>query len=150
VLGSGMALPVASGTVDLTYSSNVLEHVPEPWRMAEEMLRVTRPGGITFLSFTSWWSPWGGHETAPWHYLGGERAARRYRRRHGRPPKNDFGRTLFAVRVGDALRWARTTPHATLIDARPRYLPGWAAPVVRVPGLREVATWNLALVLRRR
>ncbi|MDQ1642673.1 MAG: hypothetical protein QOJ90_2024 [Actinomycetota bacterium] len=150
VLGSGMALPVASGTVDLTYSSNVLEHVPEPWRMAEEMVRVTRPGGIAFLSFTSWWSPWGGHETAPWHYLGGERAARRYRRRHGRPPKNDFGRSLFAVRVADALRWARTTPHATLIDARPRYLPGWAAPVVRVPGLREVATWNLALVLRRR
>lgn len=150
VLGSGMALPIASDMVDLTYSSNVLEHVPQPWRMGEEMIRVTRPGGIVFLSFTSWWSPWGGHETAPWHYLGGERAARRYRRRHGHRPKNDFGRTLFAVRVAEALRWAGTTRDAYLVDARPRYLPGWAAPVVRVPVLRELATWNLALVLRRR
>jgi SAM-dependent methyltransferase len=150
VLGSGQALPVRSEAVDLTYSSNVLEHVPDPWQMGEEMLRVTRRGGTCFLSFTSWWSPWGGHETAPWHYLGGEHAARRYERRKGHPPKNEFGRTLFAVTVADALRWARSTPLGLLVDARPRYLPAWARPVVRVPGVRELATWNLALVLRRR
>ena len=57
--------------VDVCYSSNVLEHVPDPWRMAEEMLRVTRPGGVAFISYTVWYGPWGGHETAPWHFLGG-------------------------------------------------------------------------------
>ena len=30
----------------------------------------------------------------------------------------------------------------------PRYLPAWSAPVLRVPGVREVVTWNLLLVLR--
>ena len=78
VVGDGMNLPFGDGSVDLCYSSNVLEHVPDPWRMADEMLRVTRPGGIAFISYTVWYGPWGGHETAPWHYLGGQRARRRY------------------------------------------------------------------------
>jgi SAM-dependent methyltransferase len=150
VLGSGMALPIRDGVVDVTYSSNVLEHVRDPWAMAEEMLRVTRPGGIAFISFTVWLGPWGGHETAPWHYLGGERAARRYVRRHGRPPKNVYGRSLFPVSVGDALRWARGCRSGELIAAFPRYHPWWSHGIVRVPGIREVVTWNLALVLRRR
>lgn len=150
VMGSGMALPIRDAAADVCYSSNVLEHVPDPWTMAEEMLRVTRPGGVVYLSFTVWLSPWGGHETAPWHYLGGESAARRYRRRHGHEPKNRFGASLFPVSVADALLWARHTPHGELLDAFPRYHPWWARGVVRVPGLRELATWNLAVVLRRR
>nr|WP_199702362.1 class I SAM-dependent methyltransferase [Jiangella rhizosphaerae] len=150
VMGSGMALPIRDAAADVCYSSNVLEHVPDPWAMAEEMLRVTRPGGVVFLSFTVWLSPWGGHETAPWHYLGGEAAARRYARRHGRDPKNRYGTSLFPVSVSDALLWARNTPHGQLLDAFPRYHPWWARGVVRVPGLRELATWNLAVVLRRR
>jgi SAM-dependent methyltransferase len=55
VVGDGMNLPFRDGSVDLCYSSNVLEHVPDPWRMAEEMLRVTRPGGIAFISYTVWY-----------------------------------------------------------------------------------------------
>jgi SAM-dependent methyltransferase len=149
VRASGTALPLRTGGVDVCYSSNVLEHVALPWRMADEMVRVTRPGGTVFLSFTPWLSPWGGHETAPWHYLGGDRARRRYTGRTGHPPKNVYGESLFDVRVGDALRWARANPHATLVDALPRYHPRWAKPLVRVPGVREVGLWNLALVLRR-
>lgn len=148
VLGSGTALPFGDDVVDVCYSSNVLEHVAEPWRMADEMVRVTRPGGTVFLSFTVWLGPWGGHETSPWHWLGGERAARRYESRHGHPPKNRFGESLFPVSVGDGLRWARDVRGATLVDAFPRYAPDWARSLVRLPGAREVLTWNLALVLR--
>jgi SAM-dependent methyltransferase len=150
VLGSGMALPIKDGAVDVCYSSNVLEHVPMPWRMAEEMLRVTRPGGLVFCSFTVWLSPWGGHETAPWHYLGGAFAARRYERAHGHPPKNVFGTSLFAVSVADALRWARHVPGAALVAAFPRYHPWWARWTIRLPLLRELTTWNLVLVLVKR
>ena len=149
-IGSGTALPIRTASVDVCYSSNVLEHVAEPERMAEEMLRVTRPGGTVFLSYTIWLSPWGGHETAPWHYLGGRRAAQRYRRRHGRSPKNDYGRTLFPLSAGRMLRWARTQSGAELVAAFPRYHPWWAAFVLRVPALRELLAWNLVLVLRRR
>jgi len=150
VLGSGMALPVGDDQVDICFSSNVLEHVPDPWRMADEMVRVTRPGGTIFLSYTGWWGPHGGHETAPWHLLGGHRAARYYERRHGRAPKNRFGESLFPITVARGLRWARDCADAELVTAFPRYHPRWAYGVLAVPGLREFATWNLVLVLRRR
>jgi len=39
---------------------------------------------------------------------------------------------------------------AGLVDAFPRYYPSWARPLVRIPGVREVVTWNRAVVLRVR
>jgi SAM-dependent methyltransferase len=150
VRASGEALPVRTAAVDVCYSSNVLEHVRSPWTMTSEMVRVTRPGGTVFLSFTPWWSPHGGHETGPWHYLGGHLARRRYRRRHGREPKNRFGESLFPVGVGAALRWARACPEVEVVAAYPRYHPWWATWVLAVPGLREIVTWNLVVVMRRR
>jgi SAM-dependent methyltransferase len=148
-----MRLPFRTGSVDLCYSSNVLEHVADPWLMAREMLRVTRPGGVVFCSYTVWWGPWGGHETSPWHYLGGWRARRRYRRRHGREPKNRYGESLFPVTVRAGLRWARTVEEsgaAEVVDLVPRYHPRWAHGLLRVPVVREVLTWNLVIVLRKR
>ncbi|WP_159943157.1 MULTISPECIES: bifunctional 2-polyprenyl-6-hydroxyphenol methylase/3-demethylubiquinol 3-O-methyltransferase UbiG [unclassified Nocardiopsis] len=149
IQGSALELPLRSGAVDVCFSSNVLEHVPDRARMADEMVRVTRPGGLVYLSYTLWLSPWGGHETSPWHYLGGSYAAERFARRHGRRPKNDFGRTMYAAHAGETLRWVRGRTDVEPVDIRPRYLPGWAKPVVRVPVLREFVTWNLLLVLRR-
>ena len=148
VRGDGMRLPVAAGAVDVCFSSNVLEHVPDPARMLTEMIRVTRPGGVVYLAFTNWYSPWGGHEMAPWHYLGARYAERRYRRRTRRPPKNKPGTGLFPVHVGPTLRGVRSRGDVVVLDAVPRYYPRWTRFVLAVPGLREVVTWNLLLVLR--
>jgi SAM-dependent methyltransferase len=150
VAGRGERLPIADQSVDVCFSSNVLEHIPAPWRLADELVRVTKYGGLVVVSYTNWLSPWGGHETSPWHYLGGYPAAERYGRRYHHPPKNRYGIGLFPVSVAAGLRWARSRPDAELLDARPRYLPAYARGLVKVPGLREVATWNLWLVLRRR
>ena len=150
VLGSALALPVRDGSVDVCYSSNVLEHVSDPERMLAEMIRVTRPGGTVYCSYTLWLSFWGGHETAPWHYLGGHRARRRFVREHGHEPKNRFGESLFRVSVGGALRWARRCPEADVVAVYPRYHPWWATWLVHVPVLREVVLWNLVVVLRKR
>ncbi|MBF6237693.1 class I SAM-dependent methyltransferase [Nocardia otitidiscaviarum] len=151
VRGSGMALPFRDDAVDICVSSNVAEHVPQPWVMADEMLRVTKPGGLMVLSYTVWLGPFGGHETGPWHYLGGEYAARRYRRKHGREPKNRFGRSLFAVRAADGLRWARSAPpDIEILAVFPRYHPRWAWWLVRIPGLRELLVSNLVVVAGKR
>ena len=150
VLGSALALPLTDCAVDVCYSSNVLEHVADPERMLAEMVRVTKPGGLVFCSYTLWLSFWGGHETAPWHFLGGHYAARRYMRKYGRPPKNVYGTSMFAVSGGRVVRWAAHCADADLVTVFPRYHPWWAWWVARVPMLREVASWNLALVMTRR
>lgn len=149
VVGDAVALPMADASVDVVFSSNMWEHVPDPSAVADELLRVTRPGGVVFLSYTNWLSPWGGHETSPWHWLGGQRAIRRYERKHGHPPKNRVGETLHRVSVRQGLEWARAAD-AEVLAARPRYLPDRCAAILRLPGVREVLTWNLLLVLRRR
>jgi SAM-dependent methyltransferase len=145
VRASGLALPFADASVDVCVSSNVAEHVAQPWRLGAEMLRVTRPGGLAILSYTVWLGPFGGHETGLWHYLGGARAARRYTRRHGHPPKNNYGSSLFAVSAAEGLRWARST--GALLAAFPRYHPRWAWWLTRAPLAREVGVSNLVLVL---
>ncbi|MCF8608465.1 methyltransferase domain-containing protein [Gordonia sp. HY442] len=150
VRAQGQHLPFQTASVDVCYSSNVAEHTDQPWEMADEMVRVTRPGGMIVLSYTLWWGPFGGHEMGLTHYLGGHRAARMYTRRHGHPPKNLFGESLFPITAAAGLRWARTAPDATLRLAFPRYLPRWAWPVVKVPGVREVGATNLVLVMVKR
>lgn len=150
VIGDGQALPFRDGAFDLVYSSNVAEHVPRPWDMGDEMLRVCRPGGIVFYSYTLWYGPWGGHETAPWHYLNGRYAAQRYEARHGHRPKNDYGVSLFPVTAAQGIRWARSRSDAEVVDIIPRYLPASVFWVSRLPVVREVVTWNVALILRKR
>ena len=153
LLGSALQLPVRTDAVDITYSSNVLEHVPAPEQMADELVRVTRPGGLVFLSYNNWLAPNGGHETAPWHYLGGRYAADRYAARQGKRPKNDYGHSLFRTSVAQMLRWSRAQESAgavEVVSTLHRYHPDWARWVVHVPAVREVVTWNLLLVLRKR
>jgi SAM-dependent methyltransferase len=148
VRASGVALPFADASVDVCLSSNVAEHVPQPWRLGSEMLRVTKPGGLALLSYTVWFGPFGGHETGVSHYLGGARAAARYARKHGRRPKNDYGSSLFAVSVSEGLEWAAST--GALVAAFPRYHPRWAWWMTGVPVLRELTVSNLVLVLQPR
>jgi SAM-dependent methyltransferase len=141
VVADGYWLPVCDGGADVAFSSNVLEHVPDP-------IRVTRPGGLVYLSFTNWYSPWGGHEMSPWHYLGPSYAERRYLRRQQRKPKHKYGVNLFPVHIGPLLRALRARPDIEIVEARPRYYPRWCRLLVRLPGLREVMTWNLMLIMR--
>ena len=87
---------------------------------------------------------------APWHYLGGDWSANRYRRRTGYDPIHVFGQSLFPVHVGPLLRWVDRWGEAEIVDAIPRYCPSWCNWMVRVPVLREVTIWNLLLILRKR
>ena len=147
-----MQLPFRDGAVDVCYSSNVLEHVPDPWRMADEMLRVTRPGGTVFISYTVWYGPWGGHETAPWHYLGGAPRAPPLRdARTATSPRTSTASRCSASPSRDGLRWARTA------DRRPTWSTcSRATTRAGATGccgsrcVREVVTWNLVIVLRKR
>jgi len=148
VRASGMALPFADDSVDICLSSNVAEHVPRPWQLGGEMLRVTKPGGLAVLSYTVWLGPFGGHEMGLTHYLGGTRAAARYARKHGHRAKNDYGSSLFAVSAADGLSWAASTGAAAA--AFPRYHPRWAWWPTSVPVLREFLVSNLVLVLQPR
>jgi SAM-dependent methyltransferase len=148
VLARAERLPFRNDAFDLVVSSNVLEHVADAKALVQELARVCRPGGFVYLSWTTWYSPLGGHEMSPFHYLGPRLGMRAYRLVWRRPPRwNVPGSTLFPVHVGAVLRLLRTVP-LRITDVAPRYWPSLRF-LARIPGVREVAMWNCAILLQK-
>lgn len=50
IVGSAEAIPLPDASVDSVLSTQVLEHVPHPWIVIQEMFRVLRPGGHVLLT----------------------------------------------------------------------------------------------------
>lgn len=48
--GSLCDLPFREGVFDIVFSSEVIEHVPDPERAFEELVRVLKPGGVLALT----------------------------------------------------------------------------------------------------
>lgn len=48
VAATGGALPFPDGVFDFVFSQAVLEHVPDPHRAVDEMVRVLKPGGALY------------------------------------------------------------------------------------------------------
>jgi SAM-dependent methyltransferase len=148
VVANGMRLPFPDGVADGILCSNMIEHTPDPAAVVREMERVVKPGGWLWLSFTNWYSPWGGHDISPFHYLGPRRGLDAYRRFAGREPKNVPLQSLFPFHIGTALRLFNSRRGLRVLYAVPRYYPSqrW---VLKIPGLRELATWNLLVLMER-
>ena len=119
-----------------------------PTRSIDEIARVLRPGGWCWLSWTNWWSPWGGHDIAPLHLLGARLGTRIWQRLFGPVRKNIPGESLFVTHIGDILGRLEQREDLDVVDVAPRYYPSqrW---IVRVPLLREVLTWNCVVRLER-
>ncbi|NNN22134.1 MAG: class I SAM-dependent methyltransferase [Acidimicrobiales bacterium] len=153
IVGDGYRLPIRSSSIDIAFSSNVLEHVERPWEFMDEQLRVVKPGGLVFACFTNWYSPWGGHETSPWHLLGGKRALERYEGKYNKRVKNRIGESLFPIHINSALDYLskkQLSGDIKVLNVAPRYYPDWASFIVKIQGLREVMTWNLAMTIQKK
>ena len=151
MVGSAEQLPLRDDSVDIVFSSNLLEHVPDPERAADEMVRVAAPGGdrgavLHQLALAMGWARDFAVPLARW------RPSSPALRAHARPtvPRTSSTRTSSASR---SRRWCAGRGRRTDADIvllRPRYLPPWFGWIVRVPVLRELVTWNLLIVLRKR
>lgn len=67
-------LPFRDGWFDLAVSFNAMEHIPEPEKALAEITRVTRPGGLVYITFDPIWtadsgSHFHGRVPAPWAQL---------------------------------------------------------------------------------
>jgi SAM-dependent methyltransferase len=149
MVGDGRRLPFADGTFDGVVCSNMLEHTPDASAPLTEIARVLRPDGWAYVSWTPWYSPWGGHDMNPYQYLGPRLGPWLYERRHGPPRKNRYGEALWATYVGRTLALVGSMNEYALERAEPRYWPRLRA-LVQLPGVREFAAGNCVMYLRRR
>jgi hypothetical protein len=56
---------------------------------------------------------------------------------------------MFPLGVAPVRRLVRGRRDAAVVELRPRYYPRWCRFLLHLPGLRELLTWNLLVVLRR-
>ena len=164
VTAGAQATPFRTASVDLVFCASLIEHVVEPGLIMQEIERVLKPGGWCYLSFPPFYGPTGGHEYAPFHYLG-ERLALRLARERSRRGHPDWARRLyptadtpdsFAGIYDDWGLYVMTIAKARrligqrqfdLIDQSTRYLPyGFD----KWPGVGEFLTWHVQFLLRRR
>lgn len=136
------------GQFDGVVCSNVYEHLSQPARLLDGIPQIVKPGGWFFLSWTNWLSPWGGHEFSPFHFLGPRLGPAVFDKLTGKKRLHTPGENLFVTWIGQTLRKIHTNSNLKVVACFPRYYPElkW---ITSIPGLREVLTWNCALLIQR-
>lgn len=162
IAGSAEAVPIRSETVDFVFCASLIEHVAHPEVLLEEIVRILKPGGLGYVSFPPYYSPVGGHEYAPFHYLGERAAMRLARPRLEKTPEwvtrlypNSAQATSFADSHDGwglfhmTLRRFRKLLAATpllCVEASARY---WPLSFVRWLVVGEILTWHAQFLLRK-
>lgn len=155
-------LPFPSNTFDVVVCASLIEHVRRPVQLLRQVRRVLHHRGTCYLSFPPFYSPRGGHEFSPFHYLG-EKAALKLSQRDRQIPdwlrdhydipesahsfaESYHGWGLYRVTISKARRWIGQAGFAV------RHLGTRYSPVnlAAVPILGEVLTWHVQMILERR
>ena len=134
----------------IVHSSNVLEHVPDWEAMLTKMARVPnrqwcRLFELHELVLTVGWS----RDVA----VPSPRRQARGRARHAQIWRASEERVRcepVRLDIAQVMRWFRNRSDVEVLWVGPRYLPEWMRWVAHTPAIREVVTWNLVIVFRRR
>lgn len=101
VLGAeGERLPVASNTVDVVVSLQVLEHVWNPEAVIAEVFRVLKPGGVFYFSCENYLAFREMHYKVPWLPLLPKPVGALYLRALGRSPDFLLESVTYVTRPG--------------------------------------------------
>jgi SAM-dependent methyltransferase len=100
----GENIPFPDNSFDLVFSSTVLEHTDDPWRVLDEAIRVLRPGGYLQFVFPNYGSFFEGHYAVPWIPYLNKSVARMYLRLWRRDPS--FIDTIQFLNFFKVRRWA--------------------------------------------
>lgn len=161
VQADALAVPLRDAEVDLVFCASLIEHVPDPGALLCEMERVVRPGGACYVSFPPYFSPMGGHEFAPLHYLGQDLAIKLkgpsaelpawvrelYDIETGARPFSALYKTwgLYKMTLRKFRRELRKT-HLQYVNVSTRYMP---VSFVRWPLFGEFLTWHAQFLLQK-
>jgi SAM-dependent methyltransferase len=159
VVASALSIPLCDERIDFVFCASLIEHVYDPAGLLAEIRRTLVEGGGCYLSFPPFYSPLGGHEFSPFHYLG-ESLAMRLARRHSRHPQwvrdrykispspRSFSETyqdwgLYKMTVAKAKRLIYSSG-LKMVNMSTRYLP---MSMIRWPILGEILTWHAQFLL---
>jgi ubiquinone/menaquinone biosynthesis C-methylase UbiE len=109
----GEDLPFDSNSIDLVFSSSVLEHVRDPERVLQEAVRVLKPGGYLQFVIPNYAAVFDGHYGILWVPYMGRKLGRLWVRLQGRDPR--FVDTLQFTNYFKVRRWVGKLPCVDVI-----------------------------------
>lgn len=161
VSASALAIPLPAASIEFVFCASLIEHVAAPEVVLAEAWRVLKTGAYAYFSFPPYYSPMGGHEYAPYHYLGEKVALRLVQHRsvlpewvsrmhHASQAPASFadlyqGWGLYRMTIRRFRRLLRHSPFSVL-DISTRYMP---VSFVRWPMVGEVLTWHAQFLLKK-
>jgi SAM-dependent methyltransferase len=160
IAANALHIPLQANTFDIVVCASLIEHVAEPQQLVAELARIARPGGVVYVSFPPFYSPRGGHQFSPFHYLGERRAIALSQRLRGR--KSDWVRNtypdapasfntlwggwgLYVLTISKFERCLIGSP-LLLRERSTRLLP---VDFSGLPILREILTWHVQYLLEK-
>jgi len=152
--------PFQTEYFDFILCASLIEHVPNPTILLEEIRRVLKNGGYVYLSFPPFYALNGGHDFAPFHLLG-EKAAISLARYFAKVfNKRKFGRisptpTSFKSAYNNWGLYKMTIEKAnnlivnagfSIIDQSTKWSP---INFSKIPVIGEFFTWHVQYLLRK-
>ncbi len=162
VTGDARYLPFPGGCFSLVICSSLIEHVPDPLQLMVELDRILMSKGYLYLSFPPFYSPAGGHQFAPFHYLGEPVAISIFARRKKYMKQEwisryfSFSPTSYTTSFGSWGLYRRTITSLKsdikkfswdLKDCSTRYSP---INTTKLPILGELLTWHVQFLFQKR
>jgi len=148
VCGSALELPFGNDRFRFVFCASVIEHVPQPRLLLEEIERILTPGGSAYISLPPFYSPVGGHQFKPFHLLG-ERIAVRL---------SGSGCTGFAKGCSSGgfnplypltIRQVRNLVREVGLEITSITTRFFPVNMARIPLLGEFLTWHVQFVVRK-
>ncbi len=149
IKADALRLPFKDGTFDFCFCASFIEHVANKKRVLEEIRRVLKPGSLCYLSFPPFYSPVGGHQFKPFHYLPEKMClnlCKKIKKIECESYSTSFGNWgLYPTTIRQVRHLVKETNFA-IESITTRFSP---INLARIPLLNELLTWHVEFILRK-
>jgi SAM-dependent methyltransferase len=137
------------GQYDLVICSNVFEHLAKQDYFIAQCSQLLKPNGKLYLSWTNWFSPFGGHDFAPFHYFGARFGRWIHYKLKGKWSAHVPGAGLYVTHIGSTLKKIHKSSSLHVDKMAARYYSEFSF-LLKIPIIREFVAWNCALLISKK
>lgn len=161
IMADATLTPFPDKSFNFIICASLIEHVPDPRILLNEIGRIITPDGYVYLSFPPFYSFFGGHSFAPFHYFGEKYAIaltktfnslfkRKLFNKNEEVPENfenaynNWG--LFKMTIKKAKQLINDSDFVIVDQSTKWSLFDFS----KIPILNEILTWHNQFILRKR
>lgn len=161
IIADANLIPFPDISFDFIVCASLIEHVPDPHRLLNELERIITPDGYVYLSFPPFYSFFGGHNFAPFHYFGEKNAInltkifnhlfkRKLFNKIEEVPENyehafeNWG--LFKMTIKKAKQLIDNSNFVVVDQSTKWSIINFS----KIPLLNEILTWHIQFILRKK